>query len=448
MLAIKNFTYLYSNFITFFKLLNINLDSTLSLPWFKFSIVLLITFIIINLLLVFVFSKTKKIKSLNIDNLLDANISKEFTNYFLFLSFIFPTADLFYRFYGFQKFESFKYALILGLYCLTIFLITRLKRYNHLAYPAFVFNFFLYLIYIAYCILKENLTIPIFAEFLLLLFLSFNIFKKFNYYIIFVVLSLAFIFTLFLLKPTETKNLITLVNATLIIVVINFARRVNTLQSNQKLYFSNDIINNSNSLIIATDKLGNLVYCNESVKNILGFEVEEVMGENFWKLTEDKNFEPIDYNLKFKPETIYNRTLKCKNGEFKDIQWSDYKYHNNLFVAVGQDVTQKIKIEKQYSDLVQKAKDIIYETDSNGNIISVNNFTLELSGYSENEVLGKHFLDFIHKDYKETVLNFYNKPGALTNEFDTIDFPIEKKSGELVWVSQKVNVRRDFNNKK
>jgi PAS domain S-box-containing protein len=164
---------------------------------------------------------------------------------------------------------------------------------------------------------------------------------------------------------------------------------------------------------------------------------------DFWKLTEDKDFEPIDYNLKFVPNQLYIRKLKCKNGEYKYIQWTDVKHNDNLFVATGQDVTSKVELEKKYYDLIQSAKDIIYESDQWGNITYVNKFSTELLGYDFDEIIGKHFSYFIVDGYKEKVIDFYRPENLDYNDFDILEFPIRKKNNEIIWVSQKVAVKRN-----
>jgi PAS domain S-box-containing protein len=255
---------------------------------------------------------------------------------------------------------------------------------------------------------------------------------------------LLFFLTLF--KDEETSNIIILINALFIILVIHLGQIIRNIKANERLIFTQDIINNTNSIIIATDNMGNVIYCNDSISKILGYTPEEVLGKGFWILTEDPEFETGDYSYKFKPNTVYFRKLKCKNGEYKFIQWTDFKQTNNTYVATGQDVTSKISLETKYANLIQNAKDIIYESDRYGNIIYANKFTIQTLGYKLEELLGRHFSDFIREDFKATVMNFYADSISETDEFDLLEFPIIKKTGEELWVSQKVTIKRDEKN--
>ncbi|WP_162523799.1 PAS domain S-box protein [Flavobacterium sp. LMO8] len=285
----------------------------------------------------------------------------------------------------------------------------------------------------------------LFSKYLLLLFFAFAIFKRFTTFLIFIGINFILLFVLTIIKNEETLNIVTHTNALFIILIIHLSQIIQNIKTNQRLIFTHDIINNTNSIIIATDNLGNVLYCNDSIKKILGYNPDEVLGKAFWQLTEDAEFVAGDYNDKFKTNTVYFRKLKCKNGEYKFIQWTDFKQKNDTFVATGQEITSKISLENKYSNLIQNAKDIIYESDRYGNIIYANKFSIQTLGYELEELLGSHFSDFIRDDFKNTVSKFYSDSISETDEFEILEFPIIKKNGDEIWVSQKVTIKRDEN---
>ena len=55
--------------------------------------------------------------------------------------------------------------------------------------------------------------------------------------------------------------------------------------------------------------------------------------------------------------------------------------------------------EERYRELFENARDAIYVHDLNGIYISVNRAAEELSGYTRDEILGRHFSDFVAKEY-------------------------------------------------
>ena len=100
-------------------------------------------------------------------------------------------------------------------------------------------------------------------------------------------------------------------------------------------------------------------------------------------------------------------------------------------------------MKDKYKNLIQNAIDIIFETDANGNFTFVNNFTMQLLGYTLEEILDKPFTNFVREDYKDQVLYFYADLLYREKDFPLIQFPINKKDGTVVWVSLKVIATRD-----
>ena len=100
-------------------------------------------------------------------------------------------------------------------------------------------------------------------------------------------------------------------------------------------------------------------------------------------------------------------------------------------------------MENRFKNLVQNAIDIIFETDSLGNFTFVNDFTMQLLGFTIEEIIGKAFTDFVRDDYKNEIHLFYTDLWKQENGYPTIEFPIIKKDGTFIWGSQKVIIHRD-----
>jgi len=94
--------------------------------------------------------------------------------------------------------------------------------------------------------------------------------------------------------------------------------------------------------------------------------------------------------------------------------------------------------EELYRQLVDNAHDIIYVTDSKGFFTLVNPVALRVTGYSEQEILGRHFRHLIHPNYREQVEKFYESQSSdkIPNTYN--EFPILTKQGNVVWLGQNV----------
>jgi|GEM_PF-875927 len=99
--------------------------------------------------------------------------------------------------------------------------------------------------------------------------------------------------------------------------------------------------------------------------------------------------------------------------------------------------------QKRYFELVDKASDAIYMTDAEGFFTLVNPAALRITGYSEEEIIGKHYLELVHPLYKESVEEFYRTQFADRSPDTYSEIPILTKQGEIVWLGQNVQIEMD-----
>jgi len=232
----------------------------------------------------------------------------------------------------------------------------------------------------------------------------------------------------------------------LILILIIYISLI-AIKARRKLIFANEIVNKGNTLTIATNKKGELLFCSDQITEFLGYTKEEVMGFGFWNLTEDPDFIGEAYHENYVDNKFHVRKLKCKNGEYKFIQWKDRKFSENLIIGIGQDVTEQMYFQNQYKNLIENANDIIYETNLNGNYTFINKHSEVISGYSLEELYKKHFSELIRDDYKKKVLDFYSNINKGANKFPTLIFPVVSKNGDSIWLSQNVSINRNEHNK-
>ncbi|MCA1961904.1 MAG: PAS domain S-box protein [Desulfomonile sp.] len=116
-------------------------------------------------------------------------------------------------------------------------------------------------------------------------------------------------------------------------------------------------------------------------------------------------------------------------------------------MAMIQDVTERKlseialqESENRYRQLVERANDIIYRTDSNGCFTFVNPIAMRLSGYSEDELIGLSYLEVVHPDHRAEAARFYGIQFVkkLVNTY--YEVPLLTKGGQTVWVGQHVQL--------
>ena len=99
-----------------------------------------------------------------------------------------------------------------------------------------------------------------------------------------------------------------------------------------------------------------------------------------------------------------------------------------------------VQTDADLRSLVTGARDIIYACDALGHFTFANPFAVELLGYPEHELLGRHFLSLIRDDHREAATKFYGRQ-FVARVLDTyFEFPALVKSGDAIWLGQHVQL--------
>lgn len=372
------------------------------------------------------------------------SINKEYQLYPLFIGMLLPIVEISFEIFNVRPKSLLIINCSIGLFFILLYFISKkIEFVFQRMRTIFMALFFIYFCFISRNIIYESFNIISVIAFIIIYFFSYDILKSIKLYSIFSGLIFCFIFFLFAFHKTQLKLTVIILNFSVIVLVINYMRHVMSQNTSNKFRFLNEIINKGNTLTIATNKKGEVTFCSETINTILGYTQEEVKGLNFWILTEDPDFIGEDYHIDYQDDRLHVRKLKCRNGEYKYIQWKDKKFSKDLIIGIGQDVTNEHRIQNQYKNLIQSATDIIFEVDHKGNFTFVNDFTIKLLGYDESEILTKNYFEFIHPDYVQKIRSFYQNLNSDDTNLPTVEFPTLKKNGEQLWVSQRVIIQRN-----
>lgn len=411
------------------------------LTWFIFPLlVLLIIFLVFNF---FKINRQFTSKQLATSSEQEST-TKEYQLYFFFLGILFIFLEIIFEVFSIRPSSQLFVNGSAGiLMILMYFISTKISYVYKNLQVFFIVIFFLYFVRLEIALVLLPFDNVNLIAFIISYFFALQILRPIKLYWMFLLYVIAFIVCSFIFKWVPFEALLILTNFCMFIAFIHYIQYITYLNMQNKFRFSNEIVQKGSSLIIATNKLGALSFCSDSVVQILGYSPEEVLGMGFWKLTEDPDFVGEAYHEEYIDNRLHIRKLKCKNGQYKFIQWKDKKFTENLVIGIGQDVTEEIIAKDQYKNLIQTANDFIYETDSDGLFTFINEFSEKMLGYSSEELLGTHFSKYIHPDYIEKVNDFISHSDISNLNSNTVEFPIIKKDGDLLWVSEKVNSRRN-----
>lgn len=410
--------------------------------------------IIIALLLIisilFYLATNKKLQNkINLGNTVGLFEPKQeqFKIYFLFFGITVPLVETIVHLFNLRNYSNLTVNFSVGFALLSIYFLSHwlkpLQKHMNTIFRCFYFGYFFY---IGYNVFFVPFELVCYVSFIIGFSLSYFVIKNIIQYWLFLIGIFICLITFYSLSIIEPKLILLLICAFISIVAIHISIHLVLHETRNKFQFSDIIVNNGNSIIMTTNKKGELSFCSKSIEKILGYSVPEVLGMGFWNLTEDPEFIGESYHDNFVDERTYVRKLKCKNGDYKFIQWKDKKYSENIIIGIGQDVTEEIKIKDQYLNLIESAADLIYEIDMNSHITYANNFTETTLGYEKHEIINQHYTKFVREDYIDYVKAYYYNLPKESNQYADAVFPIIKKNKETIWVSQKVTLKKNENN--
>ncbi|MBI2428043.1 MAG: PAS domain S-box protein [Ignavibacteriales bacterium] len=94
--------------------------------------------------------------------------------------------------------------------------------------------------------------------------------------------------------------------------------------------------------------------------------------------------------------------------------------------------------EEKYRHFVENAADIIYRTDGEGKFVYVNPISTRILGYTEEEFLGKHYLEIFHPSFRNKARQYYATQFFTGQYSSYLEFPAISKDGREFWMGQNV----------
>ncbi len=114
---------------------------------------------------------------------------------------------------------------------------------------------------------------------------------------------------------------------------------------------SEAILKNIPSIVLVSDKNGEIIFVSPSIKKILGYTANEVLGRNWWRkvfLSKNKAEDAKEainnyiFSNKGSYLDIFKQKLKTKEGLDKWIEWQYSKGVNDTYISIGSDITDRI----------------------------------------------------------------------------------------------------------
>ena len=233
---------------------------------------------------------------------------------------------------------------------------------------------------------------------------------------------------------------------------ISERKRIEDALNDSEEKYRNIVETAGEGIIIASPE-GKFQFVNNKFADMLGYSPEEILGRfsNEFIYDEPEKAKVKESRNHLRKGELIQREMKFrrKNGSqlwtlFNATPIIDAQNNHIGNLAMHTDITERKKIEeaiskseKNYKDLVTRARTIIIKVDTEGCFTYFNEFAQSFFGYNEEEIIGKAAIDTIvpkiestGRDLNEMAENLYEDPDKFAvNINENI-----KKNGEKVWV--------------
>ncbi len=185
-----------------------------------------------------------------------------------------------------------------------------------------------------------------------------------------------------------------------------------------------ELVERANSIILKMDTQGNITFFNEFAERFFGFSKEEILGKNVLGTIVPPT-ESSGRDLKKMIHEICTMAEEHQNNENENItrdgrrvwiRWTNSPIRDEQgrpvgALSVGTDISERKRME----EALQKERDLITTTlhaidalvvvlNRDGRVIRFNHACETLSGFTEDEVLGRSFAEFLLPEERKSVM--------------------------------------------
>ncbi|MBN1191517.1 MAG: PAS domain S-box protein [Dehalococcoidales bacterium] len=214
-------------------------------------------------------------------------------------------------------------------------------------------------------------------------------------------------------------------------------------------HYDNDIddlqlVNNANDLIQSINSEGRIVWANQKWLDTLGYRKE---GLPFLNISDIIPADKLQHCLRLLNRVVKGEKLEFVETVFKTRDGREINVEGNIsgfvkgrhFIAtlgVFRDVTQRKAMERANDLIIQHSPTPIYVV-QDGVFRMVNPSFVDMTGYSQEELLGKNSLDYVHPQDRQFVQRSAIRM-LKAQRPSTYEFRIIRKDGEVRWVTETV----------
>lgn len=224
----------------------------------------------------------------------------------------------------------------------------------------------------------------------------------------------------------------------------------------------NHLVNNVTEIIFKTDKSGKISFLNSQWNKITGFQSSNCIGQDITNFFHADDASKINQYFKLNINKVISAEVRMKKRDNSYI-WTllilskrkDFENTSELIIGSITNIDDKIFFKKQHElskekfrFIAENTSDLICQNNLMGHFTYISKSSIEITGYSDSDLLGKNPLDLVHPDDQSkirTTFKFINEKKSTkifecryrnkNNQYiwmETIAKPIKNEKGDVI----------------
>ncbi|MCF8088005.1 MAG: PAS domain S-box protein [Desulfotignum sp.] len=222
-------------------------------------------------------------------------------------------------------------------------------------------------------------------------------------------------------------------------VALSYARAQENLRQNEAKLRS--MLNASPLAIVLLNRSGRILDSNEEHASRLNVSRDETLGRCLWELLPKE----VLTHRRRQVESVFETGRPYTGEDKRGAVWNQYHIHPAIIDHSGKvqaviveaiDITERKMVEKKLSQIFTMSMDMLCIADIHrSSFIKVNPAFSETLGFSESELLGNSFLDFIHPEDIDATRSIINKKLKMGEKVINFENRYQCKDGKYRWLS-------------
>ncbi|WP_411726839.1 PAS domain S-box protein [Methyloglobulus sp.] len=236
---------------------------------------------------------------------------------------------------------------------------------------------------------------------------------------------------------------------------------IQAIKPDNDLFMMHRVVEQSASAMMITDRTGRIGYVNPKLTELSGYTADELLGQNP-KMLQSGNMSSEHY------QTMWEMLLNTgewrgeiqdqkKSGELYWVYESISAIKNSAgeithFLAVEEDITRRKEVEsalteseERFRQMAEMTGEWLWEQDPNGYYLYSSNAVKQILGFSQKQIIGKHYTEFLTAQDKATqtpyiasqqpfyaLINHYQHKDGHEVLTESTGLPIINARGELL----------------